>query len=288
MISIKVESELEYMGINHKSVSLIRNKDGVSVWRVQADDACYVIKCFEKAEHRREIANYQMLIALKVPTLKMITYTEYSIVLEDIEKSKYRLGVPEDMNDPQTAKLVAAWYKTLHENGSGYVGSQSFYDECDYLTMANIATIKEQTNTNGLRVWNVIEEYFDTIKSAAMKLPRTITYNDFYYTNLAVAKDASAALVFDYNLLGKGYVYSDIRNVCSSLGNDAKVEFLSEYGNFDEKEKVVDDVVSHLVTLHFACERETFPNWAAQPLDMVKDGRLLLAVEQLLEVCDVS
>ena len=279
-----VESELQYMGINHKSVSLIRNKDGVSVWRVQTDETCYVIKCFEKAEHRREIVNYQMLITLKIPTLRMIAHTKYSIALEDIAQSKYRLGVPEDMNDTQIAKLVATWYKTLHENGRGYVGLQSLYDECDYLTIANIVNIKEQTNTNGLCVWSVIEKYFDTIKSIAMSLPRTITYNDFYYTNLAVAKDASAALVFDYNLLGKGYVYADIRNVCSSLGDDAKATFLLEYGDFDENEKMVDDVVSHLVTLHFACEHKTFPNWAAQSLDMVKDGRLLLAVKKLLGV----
>ena len=36
---------------------------------------------------------------------------------------------------------------------------------------------------------------------------RTLTYNDFYYTNMMVAKDKSSALMFDYNLLGKGYVY---------------------------------------------------------------------------------
>ena len=283
-----VESELQHMGINHKAVALIRSKDGVSVWRVQTDETCYVIKCFEKAEHSREIANYHMLIAHKIPTLKMIAHTKYSIVLEDIEQSKYRLGVPEDMNDPQTAKLIATWYKTLHENGRRYADSQSLYDECDHLTTVNIATIKERTNTKGLRVWNVMEENFDTIKSAAMNLPRTITYNDFYYTNLAVAKDDSAAIVFDYNLLGKGYVYADIRNVCSSLGEDAKMAFLSEYGDFDENEKVVDDVVSHLITLHFACERKTFPNWAAPSLEIVKDGRLLLAVEQLLRICEVS
>ena len=87
-----------------------------------------------------------------------------------------------------------------------------------------------------------------------------------------------------HKLLGKGYVYADIRNVCSSLGEDAKAAFLSEYGDFDENEKIVDDVVSPLVTLHFACEHKLFPNWAAQSLDMVKDGRLLLAVKQLLEV----
>ena len=37
----------------------------------------------------------------------------------------------------------------------------------------------------------------------------TLTYNDFYYTNLAVLKDGTSAIMFDYNLLGKGYAYAD-------------------------------------------------------------------------------
>jgi predicted nucleotidyltransferase len=280
-LPIFAESELQHMDIAHLALSLLQNKDGVSVWRVEADNG-YVMKCFEKAEHRREITNYQVLTALGIPTLKVIAHTNYSIVLEDIEQSKYRLGVADDMNSPQVMALVGAWYKTLHENGRVYVNKHSLYDECDCITLENISKIKEQTGTGGLQVWAVIEENFDALKSAAMKLPRTLTYNDFYYTNLAVAKDNSSALVFDYNLLGKGYVYSDIRNVCSSLGEEAKAAFLSAYGGYNVHEKAVDDVVSPLVTLHFACQRENFPSWAAHELEKVKDGQLMAAVTKLL------
>jgi len=41
----------------------------------------------------------------------------------------------------------------------------------------------------------------------------TLTYNDFYWSNFIVRKDRQAALMFDYNLLGRGYRYSDMRNV---------------------------------------------------------------------------
>jgi len=278
------ESELQHMDITHTALSMLRNKDGVSVWRVEADKNSYVIKCFDKAEHRREMTNYQVLTSLGIPTLKVIAYTDFSIVLEDIERSKYRLGVAEDMNSPQAMALVGAWYKTLHENGRKYASEHSLYDECDCLTLENISKIKEHTGTSDLQVWVVIEKNFDALKSVAMKLPRTLTYNDFYYTNLAVAQDNSFALVFDYNLLGKGYIYADIRNVCSSLGEEAKAAFLSAYGRFNEQEKDVDDVISLLVNLHFACERENFPNWALESLEQVKDGRLLAAVNKLLGV----
>jgi hypothetical protein len=83
-------------------------------------------------------------------------------------------------------------------------------------------------------------------------------------------------------------VYADIRNVCSSLSEDAKTAFLSVYGDYNEHEMVVDDVISPLTTLHFACQRESFPTWANDELEKIKDGRLLEAVERLLKEKNLS
>ena len=84
---------------------------------------------------------------------------------------------------------------------------------------------------------------------------------------MVVAKDKSAALMFDYNLLGKGYAYTDVRNVLSSLSEEAGKAFLDEYGMLDPVEKALDDVVSVVVTLHLACQRDVFPWWAQALLD---------------------
>ena len=87
------------MKIVCNALSLIRNKYGVSVWGVTVDTDSYVMKCFDKPEYRREIDNYQLLNPLGVPTLKVIANTDCSIVIEDIERSEYRLGtfqVPTD------------------------------------------------------------------------------------------------------------------------------------------------------------------------------------------------
>ena len=278
------ESELQRMSIAYNTLTLMGDKDGVSVWRVVTDSDSYVMKCFGKQEHRREIANYQLLNSLGVPTLRVIVNTDYSIILEDIERGDYRLGTAEDLIDPQIAGHIAAWYRKLHDYGRELANSRPLYDECDYLTTQNIAVIKDKTDTNSLQIWEIVAEHFDKIKAAAMNLSRTLTYNDFYYTNLAVAKDNSAALVFDYNLLGKGYVYADIRNVCSSLGEEAKAAFISTYGGYDKREKAVDDVVSPLITLHFACQRERFPAWANGELKKIINGELLAAIEKLLEI----
>ena len=266
------------------SLSLIQHKDGIYVWRVAAGNVSYIMKHFENVEYRREIENYKTLISLGVPTLNVVAHTSCSILLQDIEDSMYRLGKPEDMSDPKIAATIAKWYKTLHEKGQHYKNLPQLYDECDCITPENIAMVIEVTKTSNLHVWQVINTNFGRIKSAAIGLPRTLTYNDFYYTNLAVASDGTSAIMYDYNMLGKGYVYGDIRNVCSSLGSEeARLAFKNAYGHLNENEALLDDIICTLQTLIVACGREKFPNWAAGALEMVKDGRLLMAVEDFLK-----
>ena len=92
---------------------------------------------------------------------------------------------------------------------------------------------------------------------------------------------------FTAQMLGKGYVYADIRNIITHMDNeDARSAFLSEYGIFNEKEKIVDDVICSLNALYIACQRKHFPDWGNNLLARVKDGRLQTAVEKLLEVLE--
>lgn len=277
------ESELQRMGISFSSLSLIRNKDGVSVWRLATVDDSYVMKCFDKPEYRREITNYKLLKSLGVPTLRIIAHTDCSLVIEDIERSEYRLGTVDDMNDPKTARLIAMWYKTLHQKGREYLETHDFIDEYDKLTIENLKLVQERTGTSDARVWQVIEDNFEQIRSVVMSLPRTLAYTDFHYTNLAVARDGLSALVFDYNFFYKSYVYSDIRNVCWGFSEEAKAAFLSEYGKYDEREVIVDDVADTLSGLIIDCQRKNFSDWAKNLLERVEDERLLAAVQKLLE-----
>ena len=277
------ESELSLMSIRYDSISQMQYKDGLSLRQVDQSGTSFVLKCFDKPDHRREIQNYKALSMLGIPTLKLVASTACAILMEDIEASSFRLGTADDLNDMAVATLIANWYKVLHHKGAEYAQTHDLYDECDVLTLENMAVVKRKTATGNCPVWAFIKENFDKIKGIIMRLPRTLTYNDFYYTNLAVAHDGSSALMFDYNFLGKGYVYSDIRNVCSSLGEKAKAAFLSSYGEVDEAEVMADKVASTLTTLYFACEKNSFPSWAQSELEKVKNGELLDALHVLLE-----
>ena len=210
------------------------------------------------------------MASLDIPTIGVIASTDSALLLEDIDYSPtYRLGIKEDMSDPEVARRVAVWYRQLHSQGYDYVcrHGEPMYDEADFFTTENIACIKEKTGTQDTLAWVLLEQNFSAIDDLLLKVRRTLTYNDFYYTNMVVAKDKSSALMFDYNLLGKGYAYTDVRNVLSSLSEEAGKAFLNEYGTFDPIEKALDDVVSVVVTLYLACQRDEFPWWAQALLD---------------------
>ena len=273
IIKEKIKQELKKLNILYSDIVLVQNKDGVIVARVQSESKSFIIKYFQNENYKREISNYKLLKSLNIPTIQTIGFTDSAIVMEDISQNKfYRLGRKEDLDDEVVAQRIAEWYRLLHTNGRAYVQEHGaeLYDETDYITRENIELIKAKTNTRNLPVWKLVEDNFDIIVSKINALPGVLTYNDFYYTNLIVSKDKSSAFMFDYNLLGKGYVYSDIRNVCCSLGENAKKAFLEAYGEFDKNEIIVDDVASVLVTLHYACQRKTFPSWVDSALEELK------------------
>ena len=60
--------------------------------------------------------------------------------------------------------------------------------------------------------------------------------------------------------------------MCFSLSEVAKKAFLEEYGKFDISEMIIDNVVSILTTLHFACQKTLFPSWANYALKELHTG----------------
>ena len=265
-----IRNELKKLNIAYDGITVLQDKDGVIVARIVCGEKSYVIKCFQKDDYKREIKNYQLLASLGISTIRVIAFNDSALLMEDIDCSEtYRLGIMEDMSDSDVARRIAVWYKQLHSQGYGYVcqHGESMYDEADFFTLENIVYIKEKTGTQDTPAWGVLEETYEVINDLLRNARRTITYNDFYYTNMVVAKDKSSAFMFDYNLLGKGYAYADIRNVLFSLSEESGKAFLEEYGEFDPLEKTLDDVVSVVVTLFFACQRDKFPRWGQSLLD---------------------
>ena len=105
-----IHSELNKLDITCDSFCILQDKDGVTVARIVSNEKSYVIKCFQKEEHKRELENYRLLSSRDIPTIRVIASTNSALLLEDIDRSaNYRLGAEEDMSDPAVARLIAEW-----------------------------------------------------------------------------------------------------------------------------------------------------------------------------------
>ncbi|MCL2664690.1 MAG: hypothetical protein FWE82_03680 [Defluviitaleaceae bacterium] len=274
---------------------LISAKSGVHVYRCTCGGLPAVAKYFEREGDRREILNYRILADCNVPTAAVYAAGAASVVLEDISVSnEWRLGAEEDMRDAEAASRLAGWYFVFHENGAAFSQLDTLYFEYGIFTEKNFLLM--------INKFHEAEELFKYLIKNLGKLRGliyspgfTLTYNDFYWTNLFVKKDRTAAMMFDFNLMGRGYRYSDIRNVCSSLSEEAGKIFAGEYDRlYFEKhkktrreeeayEKKIDDGLSDVFSLMFAfLEKERVPEWAEDIKKAAVDGRLLKKVESLV------
>ena len=262
-----IKTELAYHNLTGAEYELIRFKEGVAVARVKAGDGTLILKAFIDEPSRREIKNYRVLKALGVPTLQTFGLTPRSILMEDIEASEVlRLGREEDLHDPGVIKALARWYRLLHERGRAYVSSHGFgmYDEWDMFTMENIEELSRTMGEECALPLERLKERYPELRRRIDEAPKTLCYNDFYYTNMAVAKDKSAAVMYDYNLLGKGCYINDIMNVTYWFSDEERALFLSEYGGVDERLIKLQKLISPVISLISAAKRGIFPDWAEE------------------------
>ena len=140
-----IAQQLNRLGVAGENLTILQNKDGITVARVAGEGYSYILKYFQNEAFRREIANYSRLSALGIPTVPVIASTDSAILLEDLDCSPvYRLGTLQDMSDAEIARRLATWYKRLHQSGYDYVKNHGtgLYDETDYFTLENIAVVK--------------------------------------------------------------------------------------------------------------------------------------------------
>ena len=281
-----LQGALIRLGIHCDVPTIIRNQSGVIVARVSDGGESYILKFFERPEFRREIDAYRLLASLGIPTIRVLAYTDCALLLEDLSVSpRWRLAEADDMADCEIAERLAEWYACLHSRGRAYVRAHTgeLYDETDALTRENLALARDKTGTQALPIWATLERQFDDLRARLDHAERTLTYNDFFYTNMTVARDRSAARMFDYNLLGQGLASSDLSNVTSSLSREAGEAFLRAYScPIDPAERALNDVMSVLVGLILACQRERFPDWGNACLAELASG----LDEKIARLCD--
>ena len=268
-----IEGELKEYGLSGAPFELIRAQRGIAAARVFTDGGPLILKAFSDEPSRREIKNYRILNSIGVPTLRLEGATEKSLLMEDITASEtIRLGCESDLHDKAVIEAIGRWYRLLHERGREYVRlhGAGMYDEWDLFTRENIDMLTGSLGCECKKPLRGFIERFDDIRDQLDSAPKTLCYNDFYYTNMAVAKDKSHALMFDYNLLGKGCCINDIENVTYWFTPEERELFISEYGGIDAELLSLQREISPVITLISAVRRGIFPDWAEEAASELK------------------
>ncbi len=265
MTSETAHVELQKMAIYAKDIRLMREKDGIALFAVLGDnDKHYVLKLFENKTYRREILHYCQLQAIGVPTIPVVATTDRALLMEDLNFSQeWRLGVKEDMDSPEISCALADWYLQLHAKGKTLANdpTRQWYSELDYFNPEDIALVKARTNSEDAQIWKRIEEKTDLIQRLIQQCAKTLTFNDFYYVNLAVSRDEKRALMFDYNLLGVGFPAMDVANVRASLSPRAVEAFRQAYGPVDPVEEALVAVLAPITGVVMGAQRDKLPAW---------------------------
>ena len=264
-----------------RRVETISVRPGRRLYRIRTHKGSYVLKSFPVGNPGNEIKGYSLLRQLGVPTLEVIAMTETDLLLEDLTCSEtWRLANEPDAGDRHVGRAVARWYWHFHEKGSALAASGSglppfLKREEDLLDRAGIESAGRALGLSRLDSWRLAADHIDLLKRSLSDFGTTLNYNDFHWTNLALSRKSGPgmeAIVFDYDLLGIGTRYSDVRNAVGSLSGEAIAGFQEVYGSVDPGEKTLDRPLATLYALVSAARMVTFPKWAEESRQTVLNG----------------
>ena len=280
-LSLKLD-DIEY-------VELIHVAPHKRLIRLRSLGKYYIL--LDASDPTKEYRSYELLQRHGVRTLPIYAMAKTdlwcAILMEDLHLSDiWKLASPRDVSDYNSGVALGKWYKDFHEKGVGLINDEdaAFLErEYDELTAKTIHWAAEQLGLSNCGGIQLAAEYIEAIKRKARTYPETVLYNDFSHENMALTHDGAEAAMFDYHLIGRGYRYSDIRNILSGLKGAAIDGFIEGYGKYDESEKMMDDVLAPLYSLLVAAQRKTLPKWAKPIIKEVKKGLLEEKLRLLLK-----
>ncbi len=284
-----LESVLRKLGLDPlevRDLALINRGPRSRLYRLRVGAQRSALKWFpEGATHEPQA--YILLGALRVPTLTLLAHSDDALLLEDLEASlSWRSADEGDLRQRETGRAVAEWYQFLHLAGRDLVvrGAPDWLQPpWKDLSAEAILSLPDRLGLGRSPVWRLAAEHIELLKAAVEARPLTLNHRDFYWTNLALSRVAPRkAIVFDYHLLRLGLMWSDCRNVLTSLGPAAAEAFLESYGEVDPREKLLDGPLSVLEALQNAAELPSVPRWALGALADVRSGRLAALLEEAL------
>ncbi|MFA6134087.1 MAG: hypothetical protein WC869_08745 [Phycisphaerae bacterium] len=287
--------DLEQLGLSQDqvlSVEVICRRRINTMFRVCCGGRWFVLKWIDRPEMSTELLAYRLLAQERVPVLTH-TAGDRALLLEDLASScDWRLADEADMTSEETGRGIAAWYRRFHEAGRKLLlqqpaAWQGLQREADRVTPESIHTLQIRLGLEDARVLDWAAGQVDPVVRAIRRLPQTLNYNDFHWSNLAVNRtDCASIIVFDYHLLGQGLPHSDCRNVMGCLQGNARQAFAEAYGPVGPYEPVLDAPIATLHALLMASECPKLPRWAHPLVEAVRDGTFERELHAAIDVAE--
>lgn len=273
--------------------SILRNRNTHLVCRLECRQGSYILKWFDSPCDNKEIQVYSLLEKYEVDTLRVYERTERALLLEDLNSSEYwRLADQFDIGESETGTAIANWYLKLHQVGQSAIralsGPKAFlHPWVNIISRNSLIFAADVFDLKGQRIWDLVLGSSEILKKKYRKLPQTFNYNDFAAENLALSRSKDhplRAVIFDYDQFATGLVYSDIRNVISSLSGEAAAAFEITYGPVVEEERILDQPLAILHGLIIASRRENKPAWVEPLLESISSGDIEAGINLALRI----
>jgi Ser/Thr protein kinase RdoA (MazF antagonist) len=212
-----------------------------------------------------------------------------ALCLEDLATSEnWRLATQEDVQQASIGLACAKWYQAFHRAGRDELRKYPrIFDvlswEYDALNEEALHRAEKFFSLDRVEGWQQACEMSGQIVAYLRPQIDTITYNDFFYVNLAVSRRSPAEItMFDFDHSGKGFAESDYSNVASGLQGDALASFRSTMP-VDQERLALDELLSILHGLVVASRRARTPTWCLQLVESIKTQEFASKLETVMK-----
>ena len=225
----QAREKLAGWGLRPDSLLLLREKQGIALFRLAVGERHLVLKLFLGDFGREELFFYTLLRQRGLATLKLLQQDEAALLMEDLEHSEaLALARPDAANDPAVMGTLGSWYQALHlvdvSKGTGIPLSQ----EWQVLSKASLTQADAVHWDNP--AWRRLYPLLEALVQQAHSLPLTLCYNDFHPVNLVVGRQEPLAFMMDYGRMGLNYPGVDLKNALWFSDDAATSAFRAAYG----------------------------------------------------------
>lgn len=208
---------------------LLREKEGIALFRVLQPEGPAVLKLFTGETGRAEPAFYKLLAAEGLQTLPPFQMDAKALLLPDLHApGRYALAGEQHMASPGHMEALGRWYRALHQIPVERHPWLPLSKEWAALSPEGLARAWPALAAQG--AGPELLSRLERLIHKAAGLPLRLCYNDFYYVNLVVGREEPGAFMMDYGRMGLNHPALDLVNALWFSPPDARAAFLSSYG----------------------------------------------------------